>query len=145
MRCIVLTSLLFILAGCNCTTQNEELEAISKVLSQQAKAWNNGDIDGYMEGYLRSDTLRFASGGGVSYGWEITLNRYKKGYPDRATMGWLTFSDIDIQIISNDAAIVFGKWELEREEDRPWGLFTLLFRKTSQGWRIVHDHTSSAK
>jgi ketosteroid isomerase-like protein len=145
MRYLVLFSFLFILLSCNHITQPAEIDAISKVLYKQAEAWNRGDIDGYMKGYLKSDSLRFASGGGVSYGWEVTLNRYKKGYPSKTAMGRLTFSDIDIQIISSDAALVFGKWELEREADHPWGLFSLLFRKTSEGWRIVHDHTSSAK
>jgi ketosteroid isomerase-like protein len=97
-----------------------------------------------MFGYLKSDSLRFASGGNVSYGWQTTLERYAKGYPDKEAMGKLTFSKIDIKIISEDAALVFGKWELERESDSPWGLFTLLFKYTETGWRIVHDHTSSA-
>jgi len=118
---------------------------ILAVVDDQMRYWNEGDIEKYMVGYDRSDSLRFASGGKVSYGWETTLERYQSGYPDKAAMGLLTFSDIDITVISKDAALVFGKWELEREDDTPWGLFTLLFRKTKDGWRIVHDHTSSAK
>ena len=118
---------------------------IKKVLNEQSAAWNKGDIEGYMAGYLQSDSLRFASGGNVSYGWQTTLDRYQKGYPDKAAMGKLIFSDIDIDLISPESAVVFGKWELERETDHPWGLFTLIFKKTDEGWRIVHDHTSSAK
>lgn len=131
--------------SCQPADELGEVEAIKKVLSDQANGWNAGDIESYMAGYHQSDSLRFASGGRVSYGWETTLNRYKKGYPDKAVMGKLIFSDIDVKIISKDAALVFGKWELERESDHPWGLFTLIFRKTEVGWRVVHDHTSSAK
>jgi len=116
---------------------------IRSVLETQLNAWNNGNIEKYMAGYINSDSLRFASGGNVTYGWTTTLARYKKGYPDRETMGFLRFSQIDITTISEDAAIVFGKWELKRKEDNPSGLFTLLFRKTNNRWHIFHDHTSS--
>ena len=120
-------------------------EEILGIIMAQQDAWNNGDIETYMQGYYKSDSLRFASGGHVSYGWENTLNQYKKGYPDKAAMGTLIFSDIDIKMLSETSALVFGKWELERDTDHPWGLFTLLFRKAPCGWRIVHDHTSSDK
>ena len=143
MKYVLIISLFFLFC-CQYTNQQQDLQDIKSVLSAQAEAWNKGDIEDYMAGYQESDSLRFASGGNVSYGWETTMNRYKKGYPDIATMGTLVFSDIDIRIISDDAALVFGKWELERDADHPWGLFTLLFRKTDKGWRIVHDHTSSA-
>jgi ketosteroid isomerase-like protein len=123
-------------------TAKKEIQAI---LTEQQKAWNNGDIETYMQGYYKSDSLRFASGGHVSYGWQTTLDRYKAGYPDKSTMGKLTFSNIDIKLLSESSALVFGKWELERAEDHPWGLFTLIFRKKPCGWRIVHDHTSSDK
>jgi ketosteroid isomerase-like protein len=118
---------------------------IARIIFDQQNAWNRGDIEGYMQGYLQSDSLRFASGGNVSYGWETTLDRYQKGYPNKETMGELRFSNIDIEFVSKDAALVFGKWELERVNDHPWGLFTLLIRRTDDGWRIVHDHTSLAK
>ena len=132
------------LYSCQCASTDEAAKKeIDQVMSEQQKAWNNGSIEGYMQGYHKSDSLRFASGGNVTYGWQTTLNRYSKGYPDKSTMGKLTFSEIDIEMISETAAIVFGKWELEREKDHPWGLFTLVFRLTDDGWKIVHDHTSS--
>ena len=115
------------------------------VLSEQVRYWNEGDIEKYMAGYDRSDSLRFASGGKVSYGWESTMERYKNGYPNREAMGTLQFSNIDVTVISGDAALVFGKWELLKENENPWGLFTLIFRKTNDGWRVVHDHTSSSQ
>lgn len=117
---------------------------IKTVLMAQEKAWNEGNIAQYMMGYQQNDSLRFASGGHVSYGWQHTLERYQNGYPDKAAMGSLAFSELDIRIITPEAALVFGKWELKRKQDAPWGLFTLLFMKGPEGWRIVHDHTSSA-
>ena len=119
-------------------------EDIAAVIYDQMQSWNQGDIAAYMSGYDHSDSLRFASGGNVSYGWQTALERYRKGYPDQAAMGVLKFSDIDITIISEDAALVFGTWQLQKADENPWGLFTLLFRRTEDGWRIVHDHTSSA-
>ena len=115
---------------------------VLSVLYAQVDAWNRGDIEAYMAGYVQSDSLRFASGGSVSYGWTETLSRYKKGYPDRETMGKLIFSGLDVDVLSDSLAMVFGKWQLQRDRDNPNGLFTLLFRNTANGWRIVHDHTS---
>ena len=144
----VILFLMILLSSCQQTTITD-IETIEKeiasVLYDQAKYWNEGDIEKYMGGYHQSDSLRFASGGIVSYGWETTLERYKSGYPDRVAMGILTFSDINITVVSKDAAFVFGKWALQKVDDMPWGLFTLVFRKTEDGWRIVHDHTSAGE
>jgi ketosteroid isomerase-like protein len=123
----------------------ERQREILNVLAAQVKAWNEGDIDGYMEGYVRSDSLRFASGGNVTYGWENTMERYKDRYSSKRRMGTLSFSDLDVNLLSDDAALVFGKWDLKMRSEEPWGLFTLLMRKTGDGWRIVHDHTSSGE
>ncbi len=118
---------------------------VMAVLKAQVAAWNAGDIDGFMAGYLNTDSLRFASGGEVTFGWQTTLQRYKKAYPDRAAMGMLDFSETGITVLNSDAALVFGRWRLQRKNDSPNGLFTLLFRKTQDGWFIVQDHTSSSK
>ena len=98
-----------------------------------------------MQGYWQSDELRFASGGNVTYGWAATLARYKKGYPDKSAMGTLAFTELVVTPLAPDAAIAFGRWQLTREKDAPGGLFTLTLRKMSAGWRIIQDHTSSAK
>lgn len=105
--------------------------------------WNRGDLEAFMAPYHRSEELRFASGGTVSWGWQTVLDRYRKRYPDRNAMGKLTFSDLDVRVLSEDAALAFGRWTLDRAEDRPTGLFTLVLRRLPEGWRIVHDHTSS--
>lgn len=138
--------LLLIILTCNtfADTVKTPEEEIKTVLFTQQNAWNRGDIDGYMEGYWKSDKLRFASEGTYKFGWQATLQGYKKNYPDKSTMGTLTFTLYDINLITADAALVFGRWELEREKDKPHGLFTLLLRKKTQGWKIVADHTSSA-
>lgn len=138
--------LLLLILCCNAfadTVKTPE-EEIKSVLFAQQNAWNRGDIDGYMEGYWKSDKLRFASEGAYKFGWQATLKGYKKNYPDKSTMGTLTFILYDINLITEDAALVFGSWKLEREKDKPHGLFTLLLRKKEQGWKIVADHTSSA-
>ena len=119
--------------------------AIQSVLDQQVKDWNAGDIEKFMRGYERSEKTRFASGGNITLGWQAVLERYQRTYSDKAAMGTLTFSDIDITVASEDTALVFGRWHLKREKDEPSGLFTLLFRKTADSWKIVHDHTSAAE
>ena len=115
---------------------------IKKVMTEQADAWNRGDIDEFMRGYWNSDKLVFVSGANVTRGWQPTLDRYKKTYDTRAKMGTLTFSELEITILSKDSAVVLGSWSLARESDNPHGKFTLIFRKFRDGWRIVMDHTS---
>jgi len=118
--------------------------AILAVLDAQRDAWNRGDIEGYMDGYDRSPDTVFVSGDRINRGWQTVLDRYKKNYNSREKMGTLTFSELEITVLSKDAALVLGRWRLKRANDEPHGTFTLLFRKTKAGWRIVHDHTSSA-
>lgn len=126
---IFYTAIILIFAGCVSFSDEEIQKDISEVLLTQQKEWNSGNIDGYMAYYWHSDSLRFASEGTVTYGWEPALNRYKKAYADSLSMGKLKFSDISIKVINDQNALVFGKWELNRIEDHPWGLFTLHFKK----------------
>jgi ketosteroid isomerase-like protein len=124
-------------------TNNSNIEKqIKKVMTDQAEAWNCGDIDGFMRGYWRSDKLVFISGANVTRGWQPTLDRYKRTYDTRAKMGTLTFSDLEISVLSRDAAVVLGSWSLARDGDNPHGKFTLTFRRFPDGWRIIMDHTS---
>jgi beta-aspartyl-peptidase (threonine type) len=120
------------------------IAAIRAVLDAQVAAWNRGDLEGYMDGYQRSPDIVFISGDRVTRGWKTVLDRYKRSYDTREKMGVLTFSDVEITMLGKDAAIVLGRWQLKRSKDEPRGRFTLLFRNTRAGWRIVHDHTSSA-
>ena len=117
---------------------------IHAVLNAQQESWNRGDIDEFMNGYWRSDQTVFVSGDDVSRGWQKVLDRYKTKYSDRAKMGTLTFSDLEITPLSDESAVVLGRWKLERRKDQPHGRFTLIFRRFPDGWKIVHDHTSAA-
>jgi ketosteroid isomerase-like protein len=118
-------------------------EAIRAVLDAQAAAWNRGDLEGYMDGYLRSNDTEFVGGDTITRGWQTVLERYRRNYDSREKMGVLTFSDLEITVLGKDAALVLGRWHLKRANDDPHGTFSLLFRKTKAGWRIVHDHSSS--
>ena len=117
---------------------------IRAVLDAQAAAWNRGDIAGYMDGYDRSPQTEFVGGDSITRGWQEVFDRYKQRYDSREKMGTLTFSDLEINLVSKDAALVLGRWRLKRANDEPHGTFTLLFRKMKNGWKIVHDHSSSA-
>jgi beta-aspartyl-peptidase (threonine type) len=120
----------------------DEPAAIRAVIDNQAAAWNRGDIDAFMTGYARSPETTFVSGDEVTHGWQTVHDRYAKKYDSREKMGTLTFSDLTITLLCDDAAIVVGSWRLQRKDDQPHGKFTLLFRKLPEGWRIVLDHTS---
>jgi beta-aspartyl-peptidase (threonine type) len=118
--------------------------AIRAVLDAQVAAWNKGDLEGFMKGYWASPELTFFSGGQRTQGWQATLERYRKRYQaEGQEMGKLTFSDLQIELLGPDSAFVRGRWQLERKKDRPGGLYTLIFKRFPEGWRIVHDHTSS--
>ena len=117
---------------------------IQSVLSAQQNAWNRGDIDAFMNGYAQSASTVFVSEDEVRRGWETVRDRYRLKYSDRAKMGTLSFSDIEVTMLSPDAAVVLGLWRLKRANDEPHGRFTLIFKRLPEGWRIVHDHTSAA-
>jgi len=125
-------------------TQNATAQ-IRSVLRAQQDAWNRGDIDAFMNGYARSASTVFVSEDTIRRGWETVRERYRKKYSDRAKMGTLAFSDLDITLLSPDAAVALGRWSLKRANDQPHGRFTLIFKRLPEGWRIVHDHTSAAK
>jgi uncharacterized protein (TIGR02246 family) len=122
--------------------------AARNVLTVQKDAWNRGDIDAFMQGYARSDAIRFASGDRFNYGWQATLDSYRKGYPDAAAMGKLDFDLVEVRELSPVVVYVFGKWRLTRAneaaEKAPHGLFTLIVEKTDGTWSITRDHTSAA-
>jgi ketosteroid isomerase-like protein len=120
------------------------MDEVRAVLDAQVEAWNRGDIEGFMRGYAQSPDTIFVSGDTLTRGWQTVLDRYKKGYDSREKMGVLAFSELDIKPMAKDMAVVTGRWQLKRAADNPKGRFTLIFRRTRQGWRIVHDHTSSA-
>lgn len=121
---------------------SKDKQDILNVLEKQRVAWNTGNIEAYMQGYIKSDSLLFVGKSGPTYGWQKTMDNYKRGYPDRAAMGILTFGIKKVEFVSKDAAFVLGSWHLKREKDEPQGYFTLLLRKIKHEWKVVVDHSS---
>ena len=121
-----------------------EIDAIKKMLTTQQECWNNGDINGFMEGYWNSEKLIFTSlNHKPAYGWENTLKRYKSSYPTKSSMGKFKFEIVDIKLISDTTSTLFGKWELIREKGHPNGLFWLNLEKFDENWLITKDSTIS--
>ena len=128
------------------STRSEALrEELIEVLDRQAAAWNEGDLEAFMDDYWRSHDLVFTSGGRVQRGWQNTLDRYRDTYGSAPeTMGRLSFSEVEVHPLGGSAAWVLGRWSLERQGRVQGGIFTLVFRRIDGRWLIVHDHTSSS-
>jgi hypothetical protein len=140
-----ITSLLIVLTFSSFTifAQSSSAEKeIRAVLALQDAEWNRGNIAGFMETYWKSDSLMFIGKSGITYGWQKTLDNYKKGYPDTAAMGKLRFELIEFKQLSKTACFVVGKWFLTRSIGNLNGAFTLLLRKINNRWVIVADHSS---
>jgi len=132
-------------AGVDDAAKNQA-KGVREVLDAQVTAWNKGDLKGFMAGYWKSEKLTFFSGDKIEHGWQATYDRYQKRYQaEGREMGKLTFSELDVEMLGADAAWVRGRWKLVTSKDSPGGLFTLIFRKFPDGWRIVHDHTSAGQ
>ncbi|HST30968.1 MAG TPA: nuclear transport factor 2 family protein, partial [Chthoniobacterales bacterium] len=127
------------------TAAEKSVGEIQSVIHAQQEAWNKGDIEGFMNGYWQSEKTVFVSGDEVTRGWQKVLDRYKAKYSDRAKMGTLTLSEIEITSLGNDSAVALGRWKLKRATDEPHGRFSLIFRRFPDGWKIIHDHTSAAE
>jgi beta-aspartyl-peptidase (threonine type) len=123
-----------------------DARAVRQLLDAQVAAWNRGDLEGFLRGYWRSDSLSFYSGGSVTHGWQTTLDRYRRRYQGEGReMGTLVFDVHDVALPARGLAVVRGGWSLALKESRPAGLFTLLLRWfPDDGWKVVHDHTSVA-
>jgi len=138
----LLLSCLFIFTLC--TVYAQDKQAILKLLANQQQAWNKADVDGFMQGYWKSDSLMFVGKTGPVYGWQTTLDNYKKRYPGKAAMGQLAFTVIKLQLLDPENAFMLGGWHLTRASGDIGGYFTLWFRKIDGEWKIVCDHTSSS-
>lgn len=119
--------------------------AITKILEAQQNNWNQGNVDAFLEGYWRSLDLTFSGSGGIARGWDGVAARYKKNYPDRVSMGQLDFSGLEFRFLCNDAALVVGHWHLARARGEIGGVFSLVWQRFPEGWRIIHDHTSTVE
>ncbi|MDF1672142.1 MAG: DUF4440 domain-containing protein [Vicingaceae bacterium] len=125
----------------SCTNSTNEQAAILSVMNQQEKDWSTGNIEGFMQGYWQSDSLMFIGKNGIKYGWQTTLDNYKKSYPDKAAMGKLEFEVLNLEV-NNNTAYMLGKWSLIRKADNPNGYFTLYWKKIDAKWVITIDHTN---
>ncbi|MBU6262544.1 MAG: DUF4440 domain-containing protein [Bacteroidetes bacterium] len=145
-----IVAVLLLAIGCTLTSVAQTKTAsnradeisIKALLAAQTKAWNNGDLTNFMEGYLPSDSLLFVGKSGPTYGFNNTLNNYKKGYPDTAAMGKLTFTLLNLSPIEKKHYRVLGKWELKRSKGDVSGYFTLLLEKIKGKWFVIQDHSS---
>lgn len=117
-------------------------DSIAHLLETQQAAWNSGDIDGYMQGYWNSDSLVCTGGGTVNRGWAATYAKYLRSYDTRGKMGTLRFNEVEISVFPGGTASVLDRWRLDRDADRPAGVFSLLLRRFPEGWKIILDHTS---
>jgi len=123
-------------------TQSKDEVAIRKILHQQTIAWNGGDLTNFMQPYWKNDSLMFIGKSGITYGWQQTLDNYKKNYPDAAAMGKLSFDIIQLKRLSVLYYSVVGKWHLQRTVGDLSGHFTLIFKKIKNNWVIISDHSS---
>ncbi len=138
----LLITLLSLFSFISLSAQNKDEQVIRKILARQTIDWNKGNIDGFMKGYWKNDSLVFIGKNGPKYGYITTLQNYKKNYPDTTAMGKLAFEILKVQAISADAYFVVGKWMLKRSIGDLSGHYTLLFRKINNEWVIVADHSS---
>jgi beta-aspartyl-peptidase (threonine type) len=142
---LLVSSLLLVLHSLSAGTAgfDGDRAAITAVLSVQQDAWNHSDVDKFLEGYWRSPDLTFSGTSGIARGWDAVLARYKKNYPDQAAMGHLEFSELEFRFLGKDAALVLGHWHLARAQGDIGGVFSLVWQRFPEGWKIIHDHTSA--
>jgi uncharacterized protein (TIGR02246 family) len=149
--CIALIMLGLTIGTCTTPAQTasdghaKDRATITQLIKDQQVSWNKGDIDTFVEAYWHSPDLTFSGASGVQRGFEAVRERYKKVYPDKSTMGQLDFSDLEFHFIGNDGALVLGHWHLTRDKDKGdiGGVFSLVWQRFPEGWRIIHDHTSA--
>ncbi|MGE0078609.1 MAG: hypothetical protein AB7S48_12180 [Bacteroidales bacterium] len=133
---------LLLLLSCRSTNFEQGRLGITTAMNSQAQCWSNGDIDGFMDGYWKSDSLRFLGHRGLTKGWQTTLDNYKKAYPDKGAMGRLIFDYISFEPMNEKQMFVVGKWTLERETDTLGGYYSLLWQKIDGEWKVIFDHTN---
>ena len=120
----------------------DKCDHLFEIMNHQQLAWNNGDIDAFMLGYWKSDSLQFIGKSGITRGWQATLDNYKKSYPSQSAMGKLSFNNLDCEVLGEDVHYIIGQWTLHRTTDTLQGHYTLLWKKINGEWVIVRDHSS---
>jgi len=144
----VLLGLVLAISVANDALSKDKLSAgdesqIRSVFDAQVEAWNHGEIEHFMNGYWNSDQTTFVGASGIKKGWQAILDNYRHRYPDRAAMGTLTFSNLEVHLVDRRAAYALGEFKLHRQAGDVAGYFSLYLRKFSEGWRIVVDHTTA--
>ena len=139
---IIASPVILMMYCCDFTPDVQKVEnEIKGILDQQKISWNDENIEGFMEYYWNSEKFTFQSGNKRLHGWDALFSRYKDSYSGEK-WGMLDFTDIEIKVLSNDIAYVLGRWKLLYKDSSEEGLFTILFLRMPEGWRIVHDHSS---
>ena len=142
MKKILVTALILSLGLPLAAMQKSQIERdLIRIHELQKKAWNEGNIEGFMAHYWKSKKMTYQSGDTRLMGWDALLDRYNKVYP-KGNMGTLEFSDLIVHVLSNDSAYVLGKWQLKTDTWTRQGLFTTILKKMEDGWKIIHDHSS---
>jgi len=125
--------------SCSQTTERQDKDEIISIMKTQEKAWSNHDLEGFMQGYWKNDSLKFYGSSGLTYGWDKTLANYKKGYPTKDHSGTLTFKIKDISKINNESYFVMGEYYLKRNIGDANGVFMIIFKKINGEWKIIAD------
>ncbi|WP_298530863.1 nuclear transport factor 2 family protein [uncultured Algibacter sp.] len=141
-KLIILLCMVCAFGGYAQNNEEADIKAINKVLKKQRIAWSNNDLEGFMKGYWKSDSLKFYGANGVTYGWENTLERYQKAYPTEDHTGKLSFKINDISPISEGAYYVLGEYHIKREVGNADGIFMIIFKKINEEWKIIADTSS---
>ncbi|HEY1025956.1 MAG TPA: nuclear transport factor 2 family protein [Sphingobacteriaceae bacterium] len=135
--------LLFVfLSALSLSAAAQDPKPLLKVIEGQRQAWNNGHLEEFMQGYWKSDSLVFVGSNGPKHGWQTTLDNYRKSYPDKGRMGYLSFDIREVRFIDPGNALILLKWQLKREKDEPNGYSTILMKKIAGEWKMVYDHSS---
>jgi len=139
---------LFAILLASCSEHQPQIDSsaaiseIQMIMKKQEAAWNRGDLEGFMQGYWKSDSLRFIGKRGITYGWQPTLDNYKKGYPNSDAMGKLVFTNLSMELTGDSSAYVIGQWQLFRTTDTLSGHYSLLWKIKNGNWLIFADHSS---
>ncbi len=142
---VVMLAFIANVAGQQPAAHSNLQKELTDLLTNQATAWNDGDLERFMEAYWRSEKLTFSSGGNTTRSWQATLDRYRQRYGSKEKMGALKFSDLEVTPLGNEAALMLGRWNLIAEGQEFGGNFSLVWRKFDKEWKIIHDHTSSTE
>ena len=138
-KLVLLLSISMFMLSCSKNTEHEDRDAILSIIKVQEKAWSNHDLEGFMQGYWKSDSLKFYGSSGLTYGWKNTLANYKKRYPTKDHSGSLTFKINDISKINNEYYFVMGEYYLTRNVGNANGIFMIIFKKINGEWKIIAD------